>query len=88
VKKDLDYYMSLPYAIEVVPIPDSQGGGYTAQLPQLGRFAFVGDGETIEEAISDLEYFKRERFVAYLKDGIEIPEPKPETVQRNIRYLE
>lgn len=78
MKKNLDYYMGLPYPIEIVPIPESEGGGYTAQLPQLGRFAFVGDGETVEEAIADLENFKRERFAAYLEDGIEIPEPKSE----------
>ena len=73
--KDLDYYMSLPYVIEVVPIPDAEGGGYTAQLPQVGRFAIVGDGETPEEAIADLENNKRLRFAAYLKKGVEIPEP-------------
>jgi len=78
MNKDLDYYMCLPYVIEVVPIPDSEGGGYTAQLPQLGRFAIVGDGETPEEAIADLENSKRQRFAAYLESGVKIPEPKPD----------
>lgn len=87
MKKNLDYYMGLPYTIEVIPIPASEGGGYTAQLPQLGRFAFVGDGETIEEAIADLENFKRERFAAYLEDGIEIPEPKLEKEDYSGRFL-
>jgi len=54
-KKNLDYYMKLPYTIEVVPIPESQGGGCTARLPQIGRFAITGDGETPEEAINSLE---------------------------------
>jgi predicted HicB family RNase H-like nuclease len=87
VKKDLDYYMNLPYTIEVVPIPDSEGGGYTAQLPQLGRFAIVGDGETIEEAITDLENLKRDRLTSYLEDGIEIPEPEPEKETYSGRFL-
>jgi predicted HicB family RNase H-like nuclease len=87
VKKDLDYYMNLPYTIEVVPIPDSEGGGFTAQLPQLGRFAVVGDGETIEEAITDLEKLKRERFSVYLKDGVKIPEPEPEKEDFSGRFL-
>jgi len=87
MKKDLDYYMSLPYLIEVVPIPDSEGGGYTAQMPQLGRFAIVGDGDTPEEAMADLKTFKRERFAAYLGDGIEIPEPVPEKEDYSGRFL-
>ena len=87
MKKDLDYYMSLPYVIEVVPIPDSEGGGYTAQLPQVGRFAIVGDGETPEEAIADLENTKRLRFAAYLEKGVEIPEPEPEKEEFSGRFV-
>jgi len=87
MKKDLGYYMGLPYTIEVVPIPDSEGGGYTAQLPQLGRFAVVGDGETPEEAIADLEKSKRHRFAAYLKSGIEIPEPDREKEEYSGRFV-
>lgn len=87
MSKDLDYYMSLPYIIEVVPIPSSEGGGYTAQLPQLGRFAVVGDGETPEEAISDLGKSKRQRFAAYLESDVEIPEPEPEKEEYSGRFV-
>jgi predicted HicB family RNase H-like nuclease len=86
-KKNLDYYMKLPYTIEVIPIPESQGGGYTARLPQIGRFAITGDGETPEEAINSLEIAKRERFAEYLEKGIEIPEPEEEKEEYSGRFI-
>jgi predicted HicB family RNase H-like nuclease len=87
MNKDLEYYMRLPYIIEVVPIPDSEGSGYTAQLPQLGRFAIVGDGETPEEAIADLEITKRQRFAAYLESGVKIPEPDTDKEEYSGRFV-
>ena len=32
-KKDIGYYMGLPYKVEVYPEPD--GSGYTAVIPEL-----------------------------------------------------
>ena len=75
MRKDLNYYLDLPYKIEIVPISDSDGGGFTAHLPQIGRYAIVGDGETIEDAITDLHRVKKARFAEYLGKGVEIPEP-------------
>ena len=77
MKKDLDYFLNLPYRIEVVPISPEEGGGYMATLPEVGRMAITGDGETPEEAFRDLETQKSERFADYLKKGIPIPEPVP-----------
>lgn len=85
--KNLDYYMSLPYIIEVVPISDSLGGGFTARLPEIGRFAITGDGETPEEAIKSLESAKRDRFEYYLRKGIEIPEPEGEKEDFSGRFI-
>lgn len=86
-RKDLNYYMKLPYTIEVVPIPESQGGGFTARLPQVGRLAITGDGETPEEAIAALETAKRERFIDYLKRDIKIPEPEEEKEEYSGRFI-
>jgi len=72
---DIKHYMNLPYKIEIVPIPESLGGGYSAQLPQLGKHAIVGDGDTVEEALANLDTIKLERFTEYLKKGIDIPDP-------------
>ena len=75
--KDLDYYMNLPFTIEIVAIPDSEGGGFAATLPEIGRDAITGDGDSPEEAIRDLRQAMRTRFTEYLGKGIEIPEPTP-----------
>jgi len=45
MKKDINYYMDLPYTIEVVPKPKSQVGGFIARLPEFGRPAITGDGK-------------------------------------------
>lgn len=78
MKKDLNNYIKLKYPIKINPIPKDKGGGFEASIPQLGRYAFIGDGETIEEAIKDLEKTKKEYFRDYVKKGIKIPEPKVE----------
>ncbi len=82
MKKDLDYYLGLSYKIEVIPIPPEDGGGYEANLPEVGRFAIVGDGETPAEAIADLERIKAEQFRHYLEKGIDIPEPGAESEEQ------
>jgi|WetSurMetagenome_2_1015567.scaffolds.fasta_scaffold02398_12 antitoxin HicB len=76
MKKDLRYYMNLPYTITIDVIPAEEGGGYSASIPQLGKFALTSDGETIEEAIHNLEKIKQDRFSDYLKKGLTIPEPQ------------
>jgi predicted HicB family RNase H-like nuclease len=76
MKKNLNYYMSLPYKIEIEPIPGKEGGGYVARLPQFGKAGIIGDGETAEEALADLQKNQKLRFERYLKEGIDIPEPE------------
>ncbi len=78
MKRSLEYYLSLPYKIEILPIPENEGGGYLARLPQFGKLGIVGDGETIEEALKDLEKNKKVRFQEYLDKGFKIPEPESE----------
>ncbi|HBF43479.1 MAG TPA: hypothetical protein DDW42_07615, partial [Desulfobacteraceae bacterium] len=78
MKKDINYYMDLPYTIEVVPIPRAQGGGFIARLPEFGRLTITGDGESREEAIASLLAAKKERLSDYLRKGIKIPEPVQE----------
>ncbi len=73
--KDIDYYMELPYRIEIQPVPEEDGGGFEASIPELGRRAVCGDGDTIEEALDSLEAVKQERLSAYLAKGVSIPEP-------------
>lgn len=76
MKKDLNYYMSLPYVVELKPILVDDGGGFSASMPQLGRYSLLADGETIEEAVQNLEGIKEERFAEYIQAGVTIPEPE------------
>lgn len=87
MKKDLDYYLSLPYRMEIVAIPDEEGGGFLARLPQFGELGIVGDGDTVEEAISDLAENKNVRFQHYLDEGLDIPEPDPGIDEYSGRFL-
>ena len=75
MRKGLGYYMSLPYAVEIVPIPEDQGGGYTASLPQFGTMGIVGDGDTEIESITNLKDAQCSRFQYYISKDIPIPEP-------------
>ncbi len=75
MKKDLNHYMKLPYRMEISVIPKEKGGGFEAAIPDLGRYAFVGQGDSIEDAIQDLEETKKENFKNLLQKNVDIPEP-------------
>lgn len=82
MEKNLKYYMNLPYKIEVDPIPKSEGGGYIAYLPEIGRFALVGDGNTSKAAIKNLNEIKKIVFKGWIEHNISIPEPEIERHKR------
>ena len=71
MNKDLNYYMSLPYRVEVVE--DKEEGGYALHCPELSGCMTCAD--TIEQGFRMIEDAKREWFMACLEDGITIPEP-------------
>lgn len=73
--KKLNKYLSYNYPIEIIFIPTDEGGGVSARIPFLGRDAFVGDGDTVEEALANLNRLKRALFEDYIKKGIDIPPP-------------
>ena len=70
-KKDLSYYLSLPYRMEL--IPDLEEGGFTVCFPELP--GCLTCGETTEEAFNNAQDAKKEWLKAALEDGIEIDEP-------------
>ncbi len=78
MEKDLKYYLSLRYKTEINPISEDDGGGFEATIPQLGRWAFSGHGNTPSEALKNLDNIKKEYFEDYLKREIEVPEPEPD----------
>lgn len=69
--KKLEYYMNLPYRMELVP--DIDEGGYAVRYPDLPGCLTVGD--TVDEAYQNAIDAKRTWLKAALKEGIEIAEP-------------
>lgn len=69
--KTIDYYMNLPYKMEIVP--DVEEGGYVALFSDLPGCITVGD--TIEEAIENIIDAKKAWLEAALEAGTTIPEP-------------
>lgn len=78
MKKDISYYLNLNYKIQIIPISKEMGGGYEASIPELGKYAFIGYGETLAEAIKDLNKTKKQYFKEFIQKNIEIPEPEDE----------
>ena len=71
LKENVDAYMRAYWRqIEIGPIPEDEGGGFMAFIPSLGRYRFCADGETVSEAVRNLEKVCREGFRDYLKEGI------------------
>ena len=71
MSKDLEYYMSLDYRIEV--IHDEEEGGYALYCPELP--GCITCAETLEEGYVMLEDAKECWLLACSEDGISIPEP-------------
>lgn len=70
VEKNLDYYMSLPYAVEIIPSPE---GGYAGRVQDLP--GCITQGETVEEILYMIEDAKKCWLSSALEDEDEIPEP-------------
>lgn len=70
-KKDLEYYVNLPYPVRIYPEPD--GSGYTAEIPDLPGCITTAD--TIVELWQMIADAKRGWLELALEDGDPIPEP-------------
>lgn len=70
--KTIEYYLNLPYRMEIVP--DIAEGGFVATYPDLP--GCISIGETIEEAIANVMDAKIDWIMAAIEDGISISEPK------------
>lgn len=73
--KTIDYYMALPYRMEI--IPDVEEGGYTAWYPDLP--GCLTCSETMDGIIANALDAKRAWIEAALEDGAEIAEPSSDT---------
>ena len=70
--KTIDYYMELPYKMEIVP--DLDEGGFVASFPDLPGCITMGD--TIEEVVQNIVDAKRQWLLAELENGAVIAEPE------------
>ena len=78
--KDLEYYLNLPYKIEIEKIPENDGGGYCAMMPEFkGAALFWGDGKSEVEALKDLKLAFKSALTGLIESGKKIPEPKAKT---------
>jgi antitoxin HicB len=71
MNKSLDYYLSLPYSIELIPDED---GFWFAQIPLLP--GCMTQGSSREEALEMLDEAKELWLETALDRGIPIPEPE------------
>jgi len=70
--KTIEYYLSLPYAIELIPDED---GYWFARIPLLE--GCITNGDSREDALMMLDDAFRGWLETAIEQGIAIPEPKP-----------
>jgi hypothetical protein len=71
VEKSIDYYMNLPYTVEL----ESSGEWYQASIKELPCMATVGASESVEELWRLLKEDQRGWIEQQLRWGREVPEP-------------
>lgn len=72
MNKTVEYYLSLPYTIELVPEPQEGWFVSVKELPGC-----MSQGDTPEEAIEMIQDAMRGWIEVSLEDGDPIPEPRP-----------
>jgi len=72
--RSVQYFLSLPYKIELHPLKDEDGGGYHATIPLLE--GCQSDGKTPDEAIENLREAEEAWIRSALKHGDPIPLPQ------------
>ena len=77
-KKTIEYFLSLPYRLEI--LPDAEEGGYGARYPELP--GCITCGETLDSVARNAEDAKKSWLMAAMEDGIEIPEPVKEDINQ------
>ncbi|NPV81726.1 MAG: type II toxin-antitoxin system HicB family antitoxin [Firmicutes bacterium] len=70
---ELDEFLQLDYKTVLSPIPEEDGGGWLAEIPELN--GCCSDGATPEEALQNLKGAKAAWFRAVTKRGGNIPLP-------------
>lgn len=74
-RPSLSYYLSLKYPMEIRQLSPEEGGVWLASIPSLGKHSFRGTGDTLEEALADLDQTKVLLFEDMYERGEQIPLP-------------
>jgi antitoxin HicB len=69
--RDVDYYLKLPYGIELRPYDDGTWFARVTELPGC-----MTEADTVEEVMVMIRDAQREWIAACLEDGTPIPEPE------------
>ena len=69
--KKIEYYMGLPYRLEIVP--DTEEGGFTAWYPELP--GCITTAETMDDILHNALDAKKAWLEAAIESGTEIAEP-------------
>jgi antitoxin HicB len=72
MEKNLDYFLKLPYTVELTPDPED--GGWVVSVKELP--GCLSQGETIEEAMEMIQDAMTGWLELALEDGDPIPEPR------------
>lgn len=83
MKKDFDFFMKLEYEIKVRKLLPEEGGGWFAEIPLLP--GCMADGESIEEAVKNLNEAKASWIETSLEINREVPEPNSEDYSGQLR---
>jgi antitoxin HicB len=75
MNKTIDYYLSLPYTIEI--IPDTEQGGWFVKIKELK--GCMTQADQWEDILPMIEEAKTLWLEVMLEDGKPIPEPTPQT---------
>lgn len=74
MEKTIEYYLNLPYTVELTPTP---GQGWFVRVRELP--GCMSQGDTAEEALTMIQEAKELWLEVALEDGDTIPEPRPES---------
>jgi len=84
---DVEGYMLLPYAVEVVPDATTEGDVcYLAKHPELP--GCMAHGDTTDEALQNLDDARRLYLTTLLNRGLEVPKPESATTATHMHRQE
>lgn len=81
--KDLEYYMGLEYDLRIRKLTEDEGGGWFAEIPLLP--GCMADGESVEEAVENLNNAKKSWVETSIELGRAVPEPLSDDFSGQLR---